>query len=123
MKTWITTTKQFEKWRDGLDKTTRSRLHLRLEQFRATGHFGDHHGVGGSVSEMRLMFGPGYRVYYTVWEYKGQVLLLLLGGDKSSQRRDIKTAKSIVDAARVAAEQEIDERLKEEQKHGKTDAR
>ena len=115
--------KQFEKWRDGLDKTTRSRLHLRLEQFRATGHFGDHHGVGGSVSEMRLMFGPGYRVYYTVWEYKGQVLLLLLGGDKSSQRRDIKTEKSIVDAARVAAEQEIDERLKEEQKHGKTDAR
>lgn len=111
MKTWFKTTKQYDKWLSKLDATTRVRIAARVDKARAAGHFGDHKGVGGAVSEMRLDFGPGFRLYYTVWEYRGQVLLLLLGGDKSGQQRDIKTAKAIVAEAKRKAEQEIDEAL------------
>ena len=83
---------------------------------------GDHHGVKGAdgISEMRLDFGPGYRLYYTAWEYRGQVLMMLLGGDKSTQPRDIKKAKAMLPAAKARAEREIDKELKrrEEEAHG-----
>ncbi|HEX8224964.1 MAG TPA: type II toxin-antitoxin system RelE/ParE family toxin [Allosphingosinicella sp.] len=56
-------------------------------------HFGDHSGVGDGVSELRIDVGPGYRVYYTV---RGErVVLLLCGGDKDSQERDIMRAKEM----------------------------
>ena len=86
MERWLTTTKQFDDWRAGLGATTRIRVDARVEQAHKAGHFGDHHGVGGKVSEMRLDFGPGYRLYYTTWEYKGMALLLLVGGDFPAQR-------------------------------------
>lgn len=122
METWFKTTRQFDRWRKSLGETTAFRLYTRLQQALNAGHFGDHHGVGGGkVSEMRLMFGAGWRVYYTTWEYRGHVVLMLLGGDKNSQRRDIKRAKALLPAARADAEREIDEELKkrEEEKHGK----
>ena len=121
METWFRTTQEFDKWRDGLGETTRARVDLRLERAYMMGHFGDHHGVGGEVSEMRLDFGPGYRLYYTAWEYRGQVLLLLLGGDKSTQRRDIKKAKALLADAKADAEREIDKELKkrEEEQRGR----
>jgi putative addiction module killer protein len=56
----------------------------------ALGNFGDCVPVGTGVSEMRIHTGPGYRVYYT--RYGAVVYLLLLGGDKSTQKRDIKRA-------------------------------
>lgn len=57
------------------------------------GNFGDSEPVGEGVSEMRIHFGPGYRVYYT---RRGEVVyLLLLGDDKSSQKRDISRAKQM----------------------------
>ena len=66
---------------------------LRIEQ----GNFGDHKSVGGGVSELRITFGPGYRVYYTLRE--GTVCILLGGGTKQRQQKDIATAKDL--AARV----------------------
>lgn len=54
------------------------------------GNLGDHHSVGEGVSELRFSFGPGYRIYYGIEDKK--IILLLCGGDKSTQKRDIKKA-------------------------------
>ncbi|MEH6473616.1 MAG: type II toxin-antitoxin system RelE/ParE family toxin [Halopseudomonas sp.] len=56
------------------------------------GNFGDHKGVGDSVMERRLTYGPGYRIYYAM--DGNQIVLLLTGGDKSSQQKDIEKAKA-----------------------------
>jgi len=58
------------------------------------GIFGDHKVIGHGVSELRIDYGPGYRIYYTV--QKGIVILLLFGGDKFSQERDIIKAKQLL---------------------------
>jgi len=55
------------------------------------GHFGDCKPISGGVSELRFMFGSGYRVYFGEWDKK--IVILLCGGDKSIQERDIKKAK------------------------------
>ncbi len=106
-------TKQYNKWLNGLDGVTRARIIYRVRQAARTDHFGDHRSIKGTaeISEMRLDFGPGYRLYYTTWEYRGQVLLLLLGGDKSTQTKDIKKAKTMLREAKARAEREIDEAL------------
>lgn len=72
-----------------LDKATRARVQARILRFEM-GNLGDHKDVGAGVLEARLDFGPGYRVYFGL---KGrELVLLLLGGDKGSQKRDIKRA-------------------------------
>lgn len=81
----------FAEWLRGIpDKTTRARIRTRLSQVRL-GNFGDTQGVGEGVHELRLDFGPGYRVYYGLVDET--IVLLLGGGDKQSQRRDIREAK------------------------------
>lgn len=82
--------KEFDTWLSALkDKLGRARIIHRIRSAEH-GNFGDCEPVGEGVSEMRIHFGPGYRVYYT---RRGEVIyLLLLGGDKSSQKRDIKYA-------------------------------
>lgn len=77
-------------WLNGLDDTTAARVLTRIGRI-ARGNFGDHKAVGGGVSELRIQFGPGYRVYYA--RVEATVVLLLFGGDKSTQKRDIKRAK------------------------------
>ncbi len=81
---------EFDTWLAALkDKIGRARIALRIRSAEL-GNFGDCESVGDGVSEMRIHFGPGYRVYFT---RRGEVTyLLLLGGDKSSQKRDIKRA-------------------------------
>ena len=81
---------EFDTWLSALkDKVGRARIIHRIRSAEH-GNFGDCEPVGEGVSEMRIHFGPGYRVYYT---RRGEVIyLLLLGGDKRSQKRDIKHA-------------------------------
>ena len=64
---------------------------MRLDRV-AEGNFGDHRSIGGGVSELRINRGPGYRVYYTIRQRT--VVVLLCGGDKASQKRDIEIAKN-----------------------------
>jgi putative addiction module killer protein len=81
---------EFDTWLAALkDKKGRARIVERIDSAEH-GNFGDCEPVGEGVSEMRIHFGPGYRVYFT---RRGEVVyLLLLGGDKSSQKRDIRRA-------------------------------
>jgi putative addiction module killer protein len=61
----------------------------------AYGHAGDTEPVGKGISELRIHFGPGYRIYFQRWGKT--VIVLLCGGDKSTQAKDIKTAKRLAD--------------------------
>jgi putative addiction module killer protein len=89
----IRKTETYAKWIDGLrDLHGRARILARVERL-AMGNPGDVKPVGEGVSELRINYGPGYRVYYT---RRGRELVILLaGGDKSTQPRDIKTALSL----------------------------
>ena len=71
------------------DKSVRYRIKERLDRV-AIGNIGDHEPVGNGVMELRLHFGSGYRIYYG--EDGEEIILLLCGGDKSSQAKDIKKA-------------------------------
>lgn len=86
-------TEIFRKWRMRLkDERARAMIASRLDRL-AFGHAGDAAPVGDGISELRIHYGPGYRVYF---ERRGDVLIVLLcGGDKSSQARDIKLAKKL----------------------------
>ena len=80
----------FAKWQDGLDDIrARARVQARIERL-AGGNPGDVKPVGGGVSEMRIDYGPGYRVYFT--RAGREIIVLLAGGDKSTQDADIKLA-------------------------------
>ena len=83
-------TETFAKWLDALkDIRARARILVRIERL-ATGNPGDLKPVGGGVSELRIDYGPGYRVYYK--KHGRQMVILLAGVDKRSQSKDIKTA-------------------------------
>jgi len=86
----IRKTHVYADWIDNLrDLQGRTRILVRVERL-AAGNPGDFKSVGGGVSELRIHFGPGYRVYFT---QRGQdIVILLAGGDKSSQPTDIQTA-------------------------------
>ena len=79
----------FEIWLQSLDQKTHDRIMTRLDRVQL-GNFGDHKTVGGGVSELRFFFGSGYRVYYGIDH--GQLVLLLTGGNKKSQNKDIARA-------------------------------
>lgn len=80
----------FDDWLKGLkDIKARARIRSRLDRVEL-GHYGDYKPLGKGVYELRLFFGPGYRVYFG--EDGNTLVLLLCGGDKSSQQRDISGA-------------------------------
>ena len=89
----IRKTKTFVKWLDNLrDIRARSRVLVRIKRL-AEGNPGDVKSVGEGVSELRIHYGPGYRVYYT--KIDDEIVLLLVGGNKSSQSGDIKKAQHL----------------------------
>ncbi len=82
----------FTEWLNHLrDPVTRRRILRRLLQLEQ-GHYGDYKAVGGSLYELRFFFGPGYRVYFG--EDGNKFIVLLSGGDKDSQSRDIQQAQA-----------------------------
>jgi putative addiction module killer protein len=87
-------TDEFKSWLGGLrDSRAKAVIFNRLDR-AAKGNFGDSKSLGGGVSELRVDVGPGYRIYYT--RRAEIVYLLLVGGDKSTQTRDIQRAKTMV---------------------------
>jgi putative addiction module killer protein len=83
----------FAQWLDELrDFRARARVQARIQRL-AAGNPGDVKPVGEGVSEMRIDYGPGYRVYFT--RRGNEVVILLAGGDKSTQDTDIKTAQGL----------------------------
>ncbi len=89
----VVQTQEFQDWLDDLkDIKARSRIVARLRLAEA-GNLGDWKPVGGEVSEMRIAFGPGYRLYFT--KRQNILIVMLAGGDKSTQARDIKRAQTM----------------------------
>lgn len=86
-------TEVFARWHGAIkDVRTRARIADRIDRL-AKGNPGDVAPVGEGVSELRLHFGPGYRIYFV---RRGELIIVLLcGGDKSTQRRDVETAKRL----------------------------
>ena len=81
----------FTEWLKSLrDRRTRKRIQNRIARI-GSGNLGDHKSVGDGIFELRFQFGPGYRIYFG--EVDNIIILLLCGGDKSSQDRDIERAK------------------------------
>jgi putative addiction module killer protein len=88
-------TAEFEAWIDGLsDKRAAERISIRIVRLQS-GLFGDAKSVGAGVSELRIDHGPGYRIYFT---RRGlTIVILLCGGDKGSQARDIAKAQALAE--------------------------
>jgi putative addiction module killer protein len=83
-------------WIDSLrDSIARARIQARVDRL-VQGNPGAHRYLGGGVSELKIDFGPGYRVYYTM--RATELVVLLAGGDKSSQQQDIETAMALARA-------------------------
>jgi putative addiction module killer protein len=90
-------TAEFTDWMRRLaDERAKARIASRIDRLKA-GNRGDAKSIGSGISELRIDYGPGYRVYYAM---RGRVMIVLLcGGDKSTQKTDIQLAKKIADRA------------------------
>ena len=86
-------TEAYAKWFSGLrDRVARARIDIRIRRL-SLGNSGDAKPVGDGVSELRVDYGPGYRIYFV---QRGEVVIVLLtGGDKSTQDKDIRNAKAL----------------------------
>lgn len=86
-------TSEFDKWLKKLnDRKAKAKILLRLQRVEA-GNLGDISSAGEGIEEFRIHYGPGYRIYFRRQGEK--IILLLIGGDKSSQESDIKKAKAL----------------------------
>lgn len=89
----IRQTDEYAEWFDALrDLQARARIFVRIRRLQL-GNPGDHRHLGGGVCELKIHYGPGYRVYYV--EKNGSVTILLCGGDKGAQEDDIAKAKAL----------------------------
>ncbi len=86
---FITKTIEFDKWLRKLkDLKARAKILFRIQKIEDDGHFGDCKPVGDGIREMRVDFGKGYRVYFK--EKDGKIIVLLVGGDKSTQKKTLR---------------------------------
>lgn len=83
----------FDKWLNSLDAKNNARVLTRLDRI-ILGNFGDHKQLNNDIFELRLFFGSGYRIYYTI--KNNQIVLLLCGGDKKTQSKNIKKAMELL---------------------------
>jgi len=96
----VQVTDDFADWLSGLkDRAGATRIAARIQRIEATGNLGDWKPINGAVAELRFAFGPGYRVYFV--RRSDELIILLGGGDKDSQDRDIAKA--------IALAEEIEE--------------
>ncbi|MDP2059327.1 type II toxin-antitoxin system RelE/ParE family toxin [Methylicorpusculum sp.] len=91
---FIEKTTEFDKWLKKLrDLKAKAKILFRIQKLEQNEHFGDCEPVGDGIQELKINFAKGYRVYFK--EKDGKIIVLLLGGDKSTQQKDIKKAKEI----------------------------
>lgn len=91
----IDKTPEFDKWLKKLkDLRAKAKILFRIQKIEKDGYFGDCKVVGEGIKELRINFAKGYRVYFK--KMNGKIILLLIGGNKSTQQKDIEKAKAIL---------------------------
>lgn len=91
---FIKKTSEFDKWlRKLTDIRAKAKILFRIQKLETDEHFGDCKTVGDGIREMRINYAKGYRVYFK--EKDGKIIILLIGGDKSTQQQDVAKAKAI----------------------------
>ena len=91
----IEKTEEFDKWLRKLkDLRAKAKILFRIQKIENDEHFGDCKLVGNGIRELKIDYAKGYRVYFK--ESDGKIIILLIGGDKSTQQRDIEKAKKIL---------------------------
>jgi len=86
---------EFDKWLRKLkDLKAKAKILFRIQRIESDGHFGDCKPVGDGIREFKINYAKGYRVYFK--ETDGKIIILLIGGDKSTQQKDIEKAKEIL---------------------------
>ncbi len=91
---FIEKTSEFDKWLRKLkDLRAKAKVLVRIQKLEQDEHFGDCEPVGDGIREIKINYAKGYRVYFK--EKDGKIIVLLIGGDKSSQQSDIEKAKVI----------------------------
>ncbi|MDP4686941.1 MAG: type II toxin-antitoxin system RelE/ParE family toxin [Salibacteraceae bacterium] len=91
---FIEKTSEFDKWLQKLkDIRAKAKILFRIQKLETDEHFGDCKPVGDGISELKINYAKGYRVYFK--QTGDKLIILLIGGDKSSQQKDIEKAKEI----------------------------
>lgn len=91
---FIEKTTVFDKWFRKLNDTrAKAKILFRLQKLENEEYFGDCEPVGDGIRELKINYAKGYRVYFK--EFEGKIIILLIGGDKSTQKKDIEKAKEI----------------------------
>jgi putative addiction module killer protein len=91
---FIEKTTEFDKWLRKLkDLRAKAKILIRIQKLEKEEHFGDYEPVGEGIQELKINYAKGYRIYFK--EKNGKIIVLLIGGDKSSQQSDIEKAKDI----------------------------
>ena len=91
----IEKTEEFDKWLRKLkDLRAKAKILFRIQKIQNDEHFGDCESVGNGIRELKINYAKGYRVYFK--ESDGKIIILLIGGDKSTQQKDIEKAKLIL---------------------------